>query len=181
MDVAARPSRRWARSAIFLLPALAFFLLLVVAVMRAGGSPQVGDAAPPFTAPYLEGDGELTSGDLSGQPVVLNFWASWCGPCKDEAPMLKRAEREYGDDVRIIGVNAKDARTDAVAFVDSEELGSLTHIRDENGDMYEDYGLTGQPETFFIDDEGKIVEHVNGPLSQDAFFSLLDVLVGRDG
>lgn len=181
MDVAAKPSRRWARLAIFLSPAVAFFLLLVVTVMRVEGSPEVGDVAPSFSAPYLEGDGELALGDLSGDPVVLNFWASWCGPCKDEAPMLTRAAREYGDDVRIIGVNAKDARSDAIAFVESEDLDGLTHIRDESGDMYEAYGLTGQPETFFIDDEGKIVEHVNGPLSQDALFSLLDVLVERDG
>jgi cytochrome c biogenesis protein CcmG/thiol:disulfide interchange protein DsbE len=181
MEAAATPSRRWSRLVIFLLPALAFVALLVIAVLRVNGPPEIGDPAPPFSAPYLSEEGSLALSDLQGKPVVLNFWASWCGPCKDEAPMLRKAVQRYGDRVQIVGVNAKDARSDALAFVSDEQLGELTHIRDETGEMYDNYGLTGQPETFFIDSDGEIVEHVNGPLFEDTLFSLLDVLVQRDG
>lgn len=166
---------------ILLLPALAFVLLLVAAVMRVNGPPEVGDPAPPFTAPLLEGDGDLSLADLAGKPVLLNFWASWCGPCEDEAPMLRTAREQFGEQVAIVGVNIKDARSDALRFVGDHELGEITHVRDETGEMYDHYGLTGQPESFFIDRNGEIVEHVNGPLFEDALFSLLDVLVERDG
>ena len=181
MDAAVAPSRRWSRLVIFLLPALAFILLLVLAVMRADGPVELGEAAPAFSAPLLNGDGDLSLFELEGRPVVLNFWASWCGPCEEEAPMLRKAEREYGDRIAFVGVNIKDARSDAEEFVDEWGLGELTHIRDEGDRIYEDYGLTGQPETFFIDGEGKVVEHVNGPLFEDTLFSMLDVLVNRDG
>lgn len=166
---------------IFLLPGIAFVLLLVLAVMRVDGPVELGTAAPAFSAPLLTGDGELSLAELEGKPVVLNFWASWCGPCKNEAPILREAERRFGDQIVFIGVNIKDARTDADAFVEEWELNELVHIRDEGDVIYEDYGLTGQPETFFIDSEGKLVEHVSGELSKDVLFSMLDVLVGRDG
>ena len=181
MDAAVKPGRRWARLVIFLLPAAAFLLLLVFAVMRVDGAPVAGDAAPPFRAELLAGGEELALGDLQGKPVVINFWASWCGPCKDEAPMLKEAQEKYGDEVAFVGVNIKDAKTDALSFVRDWDLGALQHIRDESGEIYDTYGLTGQPETFFIDGDGEIVEHVTGPLLEDDLFSLLDVLVQRDG
>ena len=95
--------------------------------------------------------------------------------------MLKRAERLYGDEIAIIGVNTRDSQSEALAFVEEEEIGELTHVVDEGARLYDDYGLTGQPETFFLDSEGRVVEHVNGPLSEDTLFSLLDTLLGRDG
>ena len=167
---------------IFLLPALAFMLLLAMAVMRAGDGPvEIGEQAPSFSAELLDGEGDLALTDMEGKPVVLNFWASWCAPCKDEAPMLEKAQQRYGDDVTFVGVNIKDARSDALAFVEEWNLGELTHVRDEGDEIYQNYGLTGQPETFFIDGDGKVVEHVNGPLFEDTLFSLLDVLVERNG
>ena len=182
MDAAIeRPSRKWGKVVIFLLPGIAFVLLLVLAVMRVDGPVEIGTEAPAFSAPLLTGDGDLSLAELDGKPAVLNFWASWCGPCEEEAPLLRKAQREFGDEVAFIGVNIKDARTDAEAFVEEWELQDLLHVRDEGDDMYESYGLTGQPETFFIDGEGKVVEHVSGQLFEDTLFSMLDVLVGRDG
>ena len=163
-----------------ILPALALVAVLAVAVFKAGSLPGPGDAAPDFEAPLLEGDGTLALADLEGKPVVLNFWASWCVPCKDEAPMLSRAAETYGDSVHFVGVDVKDARSDALAFVEAEGL-DYVHVRDEDETMYRDYGLTGQPETFFIDAEGVIVEHVNGPLPQDALDQLVESLVARSG
>jgi cytochrome c biogenesis protein CcmG/thiol:disulfide interchange protein DsbE len=175
------PTRpKWTRLALIVLPALALVGVLAVAVLRAGSLPGPGDAAPDFDAPLLQGEGTLALADLEGRPVVLNFWASWCVPCKDEAPMLSRAAEKYGDRVAFVGVDVRDARSDALAFVASEGL-DYAHVRDEDQTIYRDYGLTGQPETFFIDAEGVIVEHVNGPLPEDALDQLVETLVARGG
>jgi cytochrome c biogenesis protein CcmG, thiol:disulfide interchange protein DsbE len=181
MDVAATPSRRWARLLIFLLPAIAFIIIITLAVIRVDGPAPLGERAPAFSVPLLIGEGEVTLDDLAGKPVLLNFWASWCEPCKKEAPMLRKAQREFGDRIQIVAVNAKDARSEALDFAEQQRLEDLVLVRDEDSDMYEDFGLTGQPETFFIDSDGVVVEHVKGELVESTMFSLLDVLVERDG
>lgn len=183
MDTAARRSltpARTARVVVIVALVVAFLGLLTWAVTQAGDIPAPGDAAPSFSAPRLEGGGELSLEDLRGKPVVLNFWASWCVPCEDEAPMLRRAHRRYGDRVAFVGVDVRDARSDALAFVERYGL-AYPSVRDEHQEIYRDYGLTGQPETFFIDADGTIVEHVNGPLTDAGLTSLLDALVRRDG
>ena len=164
--------------AALLLPAVAVISLLWVAVARRSGPPEPGEAAPKFTAPLLLGDGSLSLAELEGRPVVLNFWASWCPPCRDEAPLLRRAHEVYGDRVAIVGVDVKDSRTDAAAFAERYGL-DYPLVRDD-GSIYADYGLTGQPETFFIDSEGTIVEHVPGPVLGSDLARLLDVLAARD-
>jgi cytochrome c biogenesis protein CcmG/thiol:disulfide interchange protein DsbE len=167
------------RVALLLLAAVLFIGLLTVAVARRSGPPQPGDEAPEFSAPVLEGDGTVALEDFEGRPVFVNFWASWCVPCVEEAPHLQRAHDLYGDDVAFVGIDVKDSRSDAVAFARRHGL-DYTHLRDE-GRIYGDYGLTGQPESFFIDDDGVIVEHVAGPFfDEDDLFTLLDVLVARD-
>jgi cytochrome c biogenesis protein CcmG/thiol:disulfide interchange protein DsbE len=171
---------KWARLALIVLPALALVGVLTIAVLKSGSLPEPGDTAPDFEAPLLEGDGTLALSDLEGKPVVLNFWASWCVPCKDEAPMLSRAAQTFGDQVAFVGVDVRDAKSDAIAFVEAEGL-DYPHVRDEDETIYRDYGLTGQPETFFIDADGVIVEHVNGPLPQDALDQLVETLVARSG
>jgi cytochrome c biogenesis protein CcmG/thiol:disulfide interchange protein DsbE len=177
-DVAVEQTRSKARLVWVLIPAVAFVGLLFFAITRQGDAPGLGDAAPDFTAPLLIGDGTLALEDLRGRPVVLNFWASWCEPCEDEAPMLQRAWQQFGDRVAFVGVDIRDAKSDALEFVDEYGL-QYAHVRDERLVIYDDYGLTGQPETFFIDHEGVIVEHINGPISEDVLFQLLDLLVAR--
>ena len=171
-------SRLAIRLSLLLIPAVAFLLLLTIPSLRRG-VPQPGDAAPAFSAPLLTGGGTLALEDLEGKPVVLNFWASWCAPCEDEAPLLKDAHRAYGDDISFVGVNIKDARSDALAFDEEWDL-DYPDVRDEGSEIFRAYGLTGQPETFFIDSEGTIVEHVNGPIPDAATLSqLLETLVSR--
>ena len=177
--MASPKSSRLVKAILIVLPAAAFVGVLAAAVTSASGTVEPGDEAPAFAAPLLDESGVLELESLRGTPVVLNFWASWCGPCIEEAPMLSRAWREYGDRVEFVGVDIRDARSDALAFVAQTGLGYV-HIRDEDLEIYDDYGLTGQPETFFIDDEGVVVEHVNGPLFEDTLFRLLDILVSRD-
>lgn len=137
--------------------------MIVLATLRQGGPLTLGDQAPPFEAPLLDGSGTFSLENLEGKPALINFWASWCVPCRDEAPMLKEAYETYGDEIAFLGVNIKDARDDALAF--DEEFGlEYPDVRDEGSVMFSDYGLTGQPETFLLDAEGKIVQHINGPL-----------------
>lgn len=162
-----------------ILPGVLFIGLLTAAVLRQGGGVQPGEASPRFTAELLEGSGTRSLDDLAGKPVVLNFWASWCVPCKDEAPMFKAAQERYGEDVHLVGMNIRDAKSDALSFVERYDLEYL-QLRDEGLQVYDDYGLTGQPETFFIDDRGVLVEHIAGPVTEQQLFSLIDILVARD-
>ena len=173
-----RTGTRWARMALILIPAVAFLGLLAVALINNSPPPQVGDPAPSFEAELLSGDGDLALEDLRGKPVVINFWASWCVPCRDEAPMLSEAAARYGQQVSFVGVDIRDARTSAIEFAERYDL-DYPHVRDEDLAIYDEFGLTGQPETFFLDEDGVILEHIAGPLSRETLFQLLDSLTAR--
>ena len=162
-----------------MLPGLAFVALLTAAVVMKGGQLQAGDEAPAFAAPVLSGEGEAALSELRGKPVVLNFWASWCKPCEEEAPLFKEAHDRYEGRAHIVGINIRDARSDALAFVEEYDLDFL-QVRDEGLSIYDDYGLTGQPETFFLDQDGVLIDHVPGPVTSEMLFSRLDLLVARD-
>ena len=164
---------------LILVPAVAFLILMGISTYQRTDVPTAGKSVPDFTAPLLGEEGELSLSDLEGKPVVLNFWASWCGPCKDEAPLLRAAHEEYGDQVAFLGVDIRDAMSDALEFVDTYGL-TYPSVRDEEMRVYADYGLTGQPETFFIDADGVLVKHVPGPVDEETLFQALDVLVRRD-
>lgn len=169
---------RWLKVGLLIVPAIAFIALLTVAVINRDARPEVGDPAPAFEAQLLSGGGTLALEDLEGKPVVLNFWASWCLPCRDEAPMLREAHERYGDQVAFVGVDIRDARDEAIDFADKYGLDYL-HVRDEDLEIYDSFGLTGQPETFFIDEDGDILEHVPGPLFREDLFRLLDSMMAR--
>jgi cytochrome c biogenesis protein CcmG/thiol:disulfide interchange protein DsbE len=171
-------ARRGTRALLLLVPALAFIGLLAFGVARRAEPPQVGEPAPGFTAPRLDGSGSFSLSDVDGSPVLLNFWASWCVPCRDEAALFRRAARQYRGRVEFVGVDIKDSHSDAIAFARRHGLG-YTLVTDR-GEIAPRYGLTGQPETFFIDSSGVVVEHVAGPVFQDDLYTLLDVLVARD-
>ena len=163
-----------------MLPCVTFLGLLTYALVAKGEAPVQGDQAPAFEAPLLTGSGTLSLEELEGKPVFLNFWWSGCEPCKDEAPALKRAHEIYGDEIEFVGVNVRDAHSDAVQFAEQYDL-DYRHVEDDTLTIYRDYGLTGQPESFFIDREGEVVEHVAGPVDEASLDRLLDVLVTRRG
>lgn len=174
--------RRGLRVAAVIVPSVAFVALLLYGVMQkpAGNAGDGGSAAPAFIAPRLDGAGTVSLEDLQGKPVVLNFWASWCEPCKEEAPLLRAAARSYGDRVRFVGMDIHDARSDARRFVVEHDLRYL-QLRDESGDVARAYGLTGQPETFFIDERGSIAEHVPGLLDKATLNDVLQPLISSAG
>ena len=175
-----RERRSWGRVAAILVPCVLFLGLLGYALMQTGTAPQPGDQAPPFEGQLLLGDGTLALDELEGRPVFINFWWSGCEPCKDEAPALKRAVETYGDEVAFVGINVRDARGDAVRFAEEYKL-DYPHVFDDTLTIYRDYGLAGQPESFFIDRSGEIVEHVAGPIDEAGLITELNILVNRGG
>lgn len=124
-------------------------------------------AAPDFELPRLGADGTLALSSLRGKAVVLNIWASWCTPCREEAPALQRAYEQWrGRGLVVLGVDQQDVEGDALAFAKRHAL-TYPSVRDGQGDVAASYGATGVPETFFIDRRGRIVAWFSGPLSQD--------------
>jgi len=127
-----------------------------------------GEAAPAANrrpAPELEGKWlvpppvRLT--ELRGTPVLVNFWASWCIPCREEAPELARFDREMRGRAQLVGVDFRDAEQDALAFV-REFNWRFPNVRDPEGKLAIDYGLAGLPTTYVIDGEGRIARSLTG-------------------
>ena len=125
-------------------------------------------AAPDFSLPRLNGEGTLRLHSLRGHPVVLNFWASWCIPCKQEAGLLESAAKSYrADGLVVLGVDAQDFRSDARRFAKRYGI-TYPILRDGSGSTLARYGGTGFPETWFLDRRGNVVgEHVKGALTRE--------------
>jgi cytochrome c biogenesis protein CcmG/thiol:disulfide interchange protein DsbE len=132
---------------------------------REVASPLIGREAPDWSLTTLAGD-VLGTDDLAGRPYVVNFWASWCVPaCVDEHPVLAAAHDRYGDRVAIVGVLYQDDPAAAAAFLARYGDAGYAHVIDEAGRLAIDYGVTGPPETFFVDAAGIVREREWGPLT----------------
>jgi cytochrome c biogenesis protein CcmG, thiol:disulfide interchange protein DsbE len=119
-------------------------------------------AAPEFSLASLSGE-TLTSRQLRGHPVVLNFWASWCHPCREEAPLLEAKWREYREQgVRFVGVNIRDHEADARRFVERYGL-TFPILRDPDQTLARELGIgLGLPQTFFISEDWRLLATVSG-------------------
>ena len=148
------------------LAAVAALLVLLVwkVVQQETGGAATNEPAPEFELPTLDGESTLSLEGLRGKAVVVNFWASWCQPCKDESPYLEEMWRDRrGEGLVIVGINEEDVSKDARRFA---RRAGLTYplVRDKSGELRDDYRLRGYPETFVIDRRGDVVEHVAGPV-----------------
>jgi cytochrome c biogenesis protein CcmG, thiol:disulfide interchange protein DsbE len=146
-----------ARSSVAFLAVLAVLGLLTFGVLSKGSSGlAVGDAAPTGALPQLEGEGSGSLADYRGRWVLVNFWASWCIPCRQEAPALESFQRAHaGEDFTVLGIDTRDLSEDGRKFVREYGL-TYPQLRDGDGKRSHDFGTSGVPESFLIDPRGKV-------------------------
>jgi len=143
--------------------------LLVWKVTHQEHAPRVGAVAPGFTLRRLEGSGMVSLASYRGRPVVLNFWASWCNPCKSEAAVLERDWTRYrGRGVVFLGVDYHDLAPDARTFVRHHAL-TFPMLEDGSGRVTGSYGISQVPETYILSRQGRVVAHLAGPITDPGF------------
>jgi cytochrome c biogenesis protein CcmG/thiol:disulfide interchange protein DsbE len=137
------------------------------AVGDSGTSPIIGHAAPDFTITLLNGQSgqKLHLADLKGKPVVVNFWASWCDPCTEEAPVLEAASHKYAaQGVVFVGVAYEDVQANSMQFLQQYDI-TYPVGPDTSGAISISYGVPTVPETVFINPSGVVVDKFGGALS----------------
>ena len=127
---------------------------------------EAGSLAPDFLLESVVGD-EVRLSDFRGHPVVLNFWASWCRPCRQEMPLLVDASERYGaNGLVVIGLNLQEGRSLIEPFAEDYGIG-FPLVIDRDGEVGDRYRLLGLPTTFFIDPYGVIQSVFSGPLQEE--------------
>ena len=186
MSEANDPKRPRVRPALF--GAVGFLVIGVVIwvfAVRIGKDPSLGYSelhvrtAPSLDLPYLAAEGTLNLDDLRGQIVVVNFWASWCDPCEDEHADLLATAAAYRDrGVVFLGILRNDTEQAAVDYLDLRGWGEgYLHVVDVNSRASIEFGVFGQPETYFVDADGVIVEKVAGPSTRESLQAQLDAML----
>ena len=157
--------------------AIACAALVVVAIWQASSvSPstssdplvgRTGQTAPAFSIPNLAMSSHtIAPADFRGKALVINFWASWCIPCRTEMPLLERAHRAAGGQVQFLGIDSNDTSGAAVTFLNQVHVTYMVGS-DDGGTVATDYGLFGLPTTVFISPSGTIVGRIIGQLHAD--------------
>jgi len=173
-----KPARAaWTR----FIPALV--MVAVLALLAVGLLTQTDDAksvlegrpAPALSGVTLEGK-NFDAALLKGKPMVINFWASWCDPCREEAPLFKELVQKYGSQVNVVGVlHTETSYVRARAF--AQEFGyTFPSIQNDDRKLSFDFGVTAPPETFFVDASGMVVKRWIGPVRPEVMRENLERL-----
>lgn len=139
---------------------------------------QVPDFSMPLFERYSADYGDrFNLAEQQGRPVVVNFWASWCAPCRDEMPVLEASWQEHRDEVLFVGINTQEnSQTGAEALLSEFALSYPSGV-DESNRINIDYGLFGLPETFFIRADGTLSYRHSGPITQEAIEQQIQALL----
>jgi cytochrome c biogenesis protein CcmG, thiol:disulfide interchange protein DsbE len=178
-DAARNDAGAWRRRLIVSIPLVAFLALAALFMLRLGaGDPSripsalIGHPAPTTNLPPLPGlerDGKpvpgLDSAELKGEVTVLNVWASWCVPCRDEAPLLMALAADRR--IRVVGINYKDQPDNARRFLGRYGNPFVANGTDGNGRAAIEWGVYGVPETFVVSRDGRIAYKLIGPITSD--------------
>ena len=152
-------------------------LLVLLVLVAACGSGNQGEPTTP----------ELSEIDLAGfqqvladldRPAVVNVWASWCLPCRAEAPLLRQAHAEFGDQIAFIGIDYDDSQRGARLFLDEFDL-PFTHYFDRDGVTISEYGGIGVPRTYFFAAGGELIKIHNGAIDEQTLALQIDELLNR--
>jgi cytochrome c biogenesis protein CcmG/thiol:disulfide interchange protein DsbE len=169
----------------YLIGAALLPLILLTALglsVAARGTPagaQVGGRAPAFALSDLDGRPVRLS-DLRGRPVIVNFWASWCGPCVREFPVLRKALSDHAaDGLAVVGIVFHDRSENARDFM-TQMQAAWPAAMDPNDDVAQRYGIIGPPESFFVDRNGNVVGHQIGELTARDLSAQLVTLLGKE-
>jgi cytochrome c biogenesis protein CcmG/thiol:disulfide interchange protein DsbE len=155
---------------------------LLTPAPNAGSDPLVGHPAPDFSLTMLRPDTGKTALSLSnfkGKPVVLNFWASWCAPCKEEVPLLESSWKQVqaqGKDVVFLGIDYQDSNNDAISFL---QLYGITYpiVLDADGSVALKFSVTSLPQTIFINQKGTVMSRVPRELTAQVLSSNLKLIM----
>lgn len=163
------PLGRWRLPYLVAAATVPLLLLVILGVVLASRAPSasptaIGRPAPDFTVADLDGN-PIRLADLRGRPVIVNFWASWCGPCVEEFPLLNAAAAAHADDgLVVVGIVYRD-RSEAARDFMARNGGTWPSAMDPGERVATDYGILGAPETYFIGRDGSIVARQIGQIS----------------
>ena len=151
----------------------------VFLVRSAPAGARIGQPAPSFAVADLEGN-PIRLSDLAGRPVILNFWASWCGPCVEEFPLLRQAEQEHrADGLTVVGVVFQDRSEAARGFMQRMDAGWPAAM-DPGGSVSAAYGVLAPPTTFFIGRDGTVLDLQVGQLSRDTLERQVAAILAKE-
>ena len=154
-------------------------LVAVLALAMAACSNGGGDPSAVAELPTATPDEVVSLLTDSDQPVVLNVWASWCAPCRSEAPLLREAHARWGDRVRFVGIDVRDDQDGARGFIAEFRLDGMEHLFDPEGRIPAAFGGVGVPHTYFFAPGGELVVLHNGVIDERTLALQIDELLRR--